>query len=463
MCNNIICFFILGFIITCNAGCNKLVQIPEPVNTITTSEVFSTSAEARSAIAGIYSDMSWANGNLNYANGAITIFCGMSADELNNFGGPTSFETNTLLADDGSVNSIWSGIYYDIYLANAAISGLQNSKNIPSDTRSTLIAEAKFIRAFCYFHLINLFGDVPLTTSPDWTAVSLMARTPVSKVYDQIESDLKDAQNSLPADYSVSNGERIMANKWAATALLARVYLYNSDWNDALTQATEVINQNNIYSLSSDLNATFLKNNNEAIWQLQLADNTPWATLEGNFFNPNDSLSSPNFSLTPQLLSAFEIGDQRRAAWVDSTDFSGQFYYYPYKYKVKIGTSGDLPEYYTLLRLAEQYLIRAEAEAQLNKLAEAMSDIDTIRSRAGLLPLPQNLNQTQVIAAVAQERRIEFFAEWGHRWLDLKRTGQADAVLTPIKPDWKTTAKLFPIPAVEIKTDPNLKQNEGYQ
>ena len=115
-----------------------------------------------------------------------------------------------------------------------------------------------------------------------------------------------------------------------------------------------------------------------------------------------------------------------------------------------------------MLRLAEQYLIRAEAEAEKGQLANAINDINVIRNRAWLGSLPGNLGQTQVLAAIAQENRIEFFAEWGHRWFDLKRTGQANSVLAPIKPFWESTAQLFPIPYTEIQADPNLIQNPGY-
>jgi len=112
--------------------------------------------------------------------------------------------------------------------------------------------------------------------------------------------------------------------------------------------------------------------------------------------------------------------------------------------------------------LAEQYLIRAEARAEKNNLNGAIDDLNMIRERAGLSPLLPSSDQSQVLAAVAQERRIELFAEWGHRWLDIKRTKTADQILGPIKSLWKSTAQLYPIPTLEIQTDPNLKQNPGY-
>jgi len=217
-----------------------------------------------------------------------------------------------------------------------------------------------------------------------------------------------------------------------------------------------------LYSLETDPNNVFLANSKEAILQLQTANTFPYTTIEGALFIPYDSTSNPSYYISDQLLGAFEPGDLRRTAWVDSTDFSGAFYYYPFKYKIRNGAQGNILEYYMVLRLAEQFLIRAEARAHLSNLDGAIADLNSIRERAGLTDLPPSLTQTEVFAAVAQERRIELFSELGHRWLDLKRIDSADAVLGAIKSTWKPTAKLFPIPASELINDANLTQNPGY-
>jgi hypothetical protein len=124
--------------------------------------------------------------------------------------------------------------------------------------------------------------------------------------------------------------------------------------------------------------------------------------------------------------------------------------------------SGDATEYLMVLRLAEQFLIRAEARAHQKNLADAISDLNIIRHRAGLPDLSSSLVQADVLAAVEKEKRIEFFAEFGHRWFDLKRTGRVDAVLAPIKPLWTSTAAFYPLPFSELQKDPNLTQNPGY-
>ena len=192
---------------------------------------------------------------------------------------------------------------------------------------------------------------------------------------------------------------------------------------------------------------------------------SPWATREGHLFIPKSQTTSPLFWLTPQLLGAFEPNDQRRAIWVDSTIYNGATYYYPYKYESQSSSEGNVTENYTLLRLAEQFLIRAEAEANQNELQLAINDLNTIRTRAGLDSLPASLNQESVLAAVQQEKRIELFAEWGHRWLDLKRWGLAIQTLDTIsykEGNIDQTQLLYPIPISEIQADPNLKQNLGY-
>jgi len=446
--------------------CNKIVSVPEPINTITTTETFSTEANATSAVANIYSDMSYENNSARYGNGRTTIYAGMSADELSNFGSLSTYETNTILSRDGTIGGyFWSPAYKDIYYANSVIEGVQASLSLPVSVKNQLAGEAKFLRGFIYFYLVNLFGDVPLVTSTPFAANSLLARSPSSLVYKQIITDLEDAQSLLPGDYSVSGGEKTRANKFAATAMLARVFLYEQQWDSAALQATSLINSGN-FSLDNP-GDVFLMNSNEAILQLQTIDNTPFATQEGNQFVARTPQSTPNYYLTTQLLGAFELGDQRRLAWIDSSTAGGVVYYYPGKYKSRQATSGNVTEYYMLLRFAEQYLIRAEARAQQtpNDLIGALNDLNTIRNRAGLDSLPNFLTQSQALTAIEQERRIELFCEWGHRWFDLKRWGTAIQTLDTIPykaGNINSSQLLYPIPLSEIQTDPNLKQNPGY-
>ncbi|MEI9809774.1 MAG: RagB/SusD family nutrient uptake outer membrane protein [Bacteroidota bacterium] len=191
----------------------------------------------------------------------------------------------------------------------------------------------------------------------------------------------------------------------------------------------------------------------EAIFQLW-SESTPG---ERNLFIV--STIGPIYgSVRPATANSFETGDQRWTVWGRSRVVSGVTYYYTLKY-----LSFSLPplDYFTVLRLAEQYLIRAEARAQQNDINGAKADINIIRTRAGLGNTTAN-DEPSLLLAVEDERKHEFFNEWGHRWFDLKRMGRADAVLAPIKPQWKSTAVLFPIPEAQIINNPNTTQNPGY-
>ena len=171
--------------------------------------------------------------------------------------------------------------------------------------------------------------------------------------------------------------------------------------------------------------------------------------------------------LSPSLLNSFETGDQRRINWVDSVTVSGITYYFPYKYKS--ATQGaPLTEYLMVLRLAEQYLIRAEAEAQLGNGNGVINDLNMIRTRAGLAGYAGATDKASLLTAILHERQVELFTELGHRWLDLKRTGNIDAVMqsvTPLKANgspWQSYQQLYPVWLQDIQRDNNLVQNPGY-
>jgi len=453
------------------SACNKLVEIPAPQGTITTTEAFSDSANASSAVLSLYTNMITNSGALEIGNGIITAVCGSSADEMQPYASSgDEFAANALTADYVQVaGDFWDPSYQYIYQANAIIDGVNSSSGITPSAKKKLIGEAKFFRAFLNFYLVNLFGDIPWINTINYRTSTLAARTRDSIVYDSIIVDLQYAQNALPGDYSAGKGERIRANEYAATALLARTYLYMQQWANAETQATAVINSP-LYSLDVDLNSVFLKNSTEAILQWQGNSNIPEAnynaTLEGYLFIPLDSNTNPYYIIPDQYIAGFETGDNRLSSWVKSYQYTGDgnTYNIPYKYKVgpaQVAAGANVLEYYMVLRLAEQYLIRAEARARQNKLSDAISDLNVIRNRAGLANTTAT-SLDDVLAAIAQERRSELFAEWGNRWLDLKRTGQANTVLSPLKPLWQPSQQLYPIPESERLLDPNLSQNTGY-
>lgn len=466
----------------CTSSCNKLVEINPPTNSISTVQVFKDSVDAVSALDGIYTSMANSGYNTWFGNGNLTQFGGASADELLIF---ASFYTQP--GDDIMYNRVqsqpdgnfiegyfWTPPYQYIYQANAVIEGVNNSKGISASAKSQFIGEALFFRAFLHFYLVNLFGPVPVITTTDYASNAKASRSAVPQVYQSIINDLRTAEDLLVGDYSAGGGERIKANKWAAAALLARAYLYDEKWDSAERSATEIINNTSMFSLDSDLNSVFLKNTSEAIlqWNLNVAYPPFNATAEGITLIPYDSTTSPTLYLNQQLLNAFEPGDLRKLDWLGATNYQGVTYYYPDKYKVgpvQSGPGNSATEYYMVLRLAEQYLIRAEARVMQNtNLNGAISDLNAIRERAHLPDLPATLSQSQINSAVMQERRIELFAEWGHRWFDLKRTRTVDSVMTIATPlkgggsTWQTFQQLYPIPFSQLQKSPNLTQNPGY-
>jgi len=434
------------------SSCKKFVDIPNPPDKIISAEVFTDDAKASSAVTGIYGSL--INGSTGFANGLSTVFAGLSSSELNRFNPSVNeqeFLESQLSPSNSTVQTFWTNAYQHIYYTNACLEGLQQSNGVSVSVRKQLMAECRFVRAFCYFYLVNLFGDIPLVLSTDYHLNSVLPRTPTPDIYRQVIADLKEAKDALPVSYITT--EKVRPNKWAAASLLARVYLYQRDWQKAEAEADEVINSG-LYSPLPSLQAVFLKNSKEAIWQL----------LPKNGFVPEVTqiipmASTPRVILPSSVMQSFVSGDQRRTRWVDSITYQAVRYYYPGKYKA---TTASNSEYYMVLRLAEQYLIRAEARIYLNNLIGTISDINIIRSRAGLPGLSASLTQPELITALENERKTELFAEWGHRWLDLKRTDRATAVLGPVRPGWQPTDVLYPIPLNEILTNPALTQNAGY-
>ena len=452
------CFLLL--ICVTGLSCKKFVTVDLPVDKVTAETVFSNEETATSAVVGIYSQMMPTIPF--YSCGGTTIYAGLSADEFQLTNATNAedveFEQNKLSVANSTLSfNFWQRAYKIIYQSNACIEKLSASSILRPLTRDQLLGEAKFIRAFHYFYLLNLFGEVPLVTGTDYRKNALLPRTPAREIYAQIVSDLMEAKSLLAAVYPSAG--RVRPNKQAAIALLARVYLYQQDWAAAEKEATEIINTG-AYSLLTNLADVFLATSNEAIWQLMPVE-SGFNTTEARSFIPTTSASTkPAYAVTSQLLAAFEQGDARKSAWLASKTVAGQPYYYPFKYKVR-NLSLPVTEYYMVLRYAEQLLIRAEARAHQDNITGAKHDLDSIRSRAGLPPSIAT-DKESLLTAIEHERQIELMAEWGHRWFDLRRTGKVDAVIGNMKPSWQSSAALFPIPLTEILQNPSLTQNQGY-
>lgn len=445
-------------------SCKKFVQVDDPIDQVASAEAFDTDANAATAIRGLYSKMmSAANSGLG---GAVQVTFDASADALkvqlatNQF---YEFYTNTIGTANTANKNLWNYFYYNIYADNSAIENIAASAGMSEQAKTLYTAEARFLRALNYFYLVNAWGDVPLTTSTNYEYNNSLSRSPVADVYTLILSDLVYAQANLGAAYQGTT--RTRANSYAATALLAKVYLFMQDWTNAAQQASTVLANITDYALETDMTKTFLITSKEAILRIQQPGSNNY-TWDGYAFI---STGTPNYPLTDTLLKTFETGDTRKTNWTKTNSVTSSgvttTYTFPYKYKLNSGT-GNVTESHMMLRLSEMYLVRAEARAQLNQLSDAITDLDKVRSRASLnliATTDPGISQTDLLAKIAHERWVELFAENGDRWMDLKRTGKAVETLQN-KPNWQTTTgQYFPIPMNDIKYNSNLTQNDGYQ
>jgi hypothetical protein len=448
-------------------SCKKYLDVGEPRDKVTSEFVYASDAMAAAVLTGMYYDLQSTSRGFAQGRASLSLYCGLSSDEFNVLpvGAFAPYYTNN------QFRNFWSPIYKLIYSANAAIEGL-NASSISTKVKGQLIGEAKFLRAFCYFYLVNLYGDVPLLTGTDYRENSKAGRTPKEDVYSQIITDLLDAKTSLSEEYVGPDAEtptsnRVRPNKWCAVAFLARVYIYQGNWKDAEAQATELIEKKELYDTVS-LENVFLKDSKEAIWQLEpiSADGTQLNTLDAPLFilsqgKPN---SSNPIWVGSQLEKSFEVGDKRKEYWITYDSSSGTGYFYFAKYKKYLPEDSPV-ENLMVLRIGEQYLIRSEARARQGKIDMALSDLNVIRKRADLQEISVSSSDV-LVERILQERRVELFCEWGHRWFDLKRMGRIDDVMQEASrvkgAVWESYKQLYPIPIQDLKDNTNLKQNSGY-
>ena len=467
-------------------SCKKLVTVDPPITSTNTSLVFQNDASATAALTGIYTRMS--SDGIKAGITSLSLFGSLSADDLSVMTGFSdidwlAYHKNALTSNTGK--NFWKDFYQFIFFANSALEGLNENENLTPKVRQQLIGEAKFIRSFCYFYLVNLYGEVPLILTTDYKKNSIAPRVPVDQVYGQIIVDLKEAKNDLSPNYLDaslnSTVERVSPTKWAAGALLARVYLYQGKFHEAIGESTTVISNTTLYD-TIPVNTVYLKNSKEAIWQIQSVSNVFTNTTDARLFllpasGPNSSVSGFPVYLNSNLINSFEQGDERKVKWTQSVTVGGKTFFYASKYRSK-ATFAPVTEHVMVLRLAEQFLIRAEAKIKLNDVAAGVADLNILRKRARstatsampdpLPPLPSNLSQEQALDAVMRERRFEFFTEWGHRWLDLKRLGKIDEVMSVAASfkgsNWEPFKQFYPIPQNDIQLNSSLTghQNAGY-
>lgn len=441
-------------------GCEGFLETDLPNSQLITVTVFDNRTTAEAALTDIYSKMR-DSGLMTGKTTGISNQLGNYTDELVFYGNSTTstfaFYNNNLLGSNAQVAEIWNSSFKQIYAANALLEAVQESGNLTIADRAQLEGEALFIRALLHFYLSNIFGDIPYCDSSDYLKNSRISRFSPEIISEKITNDLLAALELLP--YSDISKERVRPNKFAAHALLSRIYLYNKKWSQAAEHADVVIKNSSVYYLTPNSETVFLKQSSATIWQFMPSINGK-NTDEGTTFYFAKA-PPPQSALNPELVNEFTPGDLRKKHWILSLSGGGVTYYRANKYKQFSNTSSSL-EYSIVFRLAEQHLIRAEANANLGYLDSALEDLNRIRLNAGL-QISNAASKDEILSAIIHERKLELFTEFGHRFFDLKRSGSISQVLGEKKIGWSKNDVIWPIPETELLLNPNLlPQNEGY-
>lgn len=437
--------FLLAGMAVFIASCNILDV--EPQSSIPASEAFKDKKGIERGIIGAYSSLQ----SLSYYGRTYQIFADLAADNLAHPANATSVsyaevDNNAILPENASVDGIWVAIYDGINVANNVIAQVPNMTDMTDAEKNAALGELRFIRALNHFNLMNFFGAIPIKTAPTSGTENInVARDPVEDVQRAIIEDLKFAADNLP-----TSGGKTRASKFAAKALLARASLFQNDFDKAIEYANDVI-ANGGYQLKANFGEIFAaEETSESIFEVEFNALDRNRIAEYNF--PLALNGRREVAPADDLLAKFTAGDGRFSA---SVGVAGTV-----NYAIKYDDLSTGADNFIVLRLAEMYLIRAEAEARKNgDLQKIKDDLNTIRFRANLPGTTANSHQT-LLAAIEEERRLEFAFE-GHRWFDLVRTGRAVDVLPTVNSVDQT---LFPIPLSEILTNTNLGmyQNPGY-
>jgi hypothetical protein len=428
---------------------------PTPQQSIPFAEALDTPDEVRAAVNAMYDALQACDGG--YCRNLV-VFPDLYTQDLSFTGTFTSdreVANRAVTASNSALPGIWGAAYNGINRANNVLASLPAlEEDFDEFEYAQLKGEAHFIRALNYFNLSNFFGGVPLITEPisevpDSVGV---ARSSLAAVHAFVEADLAQARAGLPELGPDAEGR---AGYEAATALLARVHLYQREWQQAYDLADEII-ESGSFELEGQYENVFEKEQtNESILEL------PFTVTDAGslsfWFYPSGLGGRRGFAPSAAFRNSFEAADQRFDV---AAQFTAGGTVYGDKYTDISSLADDIP----VLRLAEMYLIRAEAAARLGDLGQAIDDVNVIRNRAGLADLAATVDtQAEVLEAVLNERRHELFYE-GHRFFDLKRF--ADAVVSA---QARLTALgltghrlLFPIPQREIDANPLLLQNPGY-
>ncbi len=388
------------------SGCEDQLLDKEPRGELTQASFFKTEDHAVQATNATYEVMRGFNVHTMQWLGMTE----MASDNASK--GSTPFDGAFLIdleefsydASNGAFGATWSGYYQGIYRANLAI---KNIPDIDMDTgkRARLVGENKFLRAYYYFFLVRAFGGVPLLTEPIEPDEIRQPRAPADSVYAQIVRDLQDAADKLPLKSEYSESELGRATQGAAEGLLAKVYMFRHNYEDAQEMAESVITSNE-YSLYPDYDEIFQpegENSSESLFEVQAVSNseglggTPYSVVQGVRGTPNLGWGFNN--PTRDLMQAYEPGDPRMQSTIlfvhemlpygpedvvnDNPNMEDE------RYNQKSFIPKDSPggnwnggSNIRRLRYADVMLLAAEAAYQNNEPSRARTLVNQVRERA---------------------------------------------------------------------------------
>lgn len=429
------------------ASCSSFLEV-EPKTSISGEGVIHDETSANAAINGVY-DALRSYYSVDYQSIAY-----LSGDNVQWTGSQSQvqeFINNRVNPENATIASTWNGIYRTINRANNVIAALvgYGGDGIAPAVRDNVLGQAYAIRGLAYFDLVRVWGGVPLITEPTTQVGDNMgvARSAAEEIYRQVINDLNRAEELLPA-----TTDRFVFTKKTVWALKARYHLYRKSWDEARTYAQLLIDDRANYELLAPY-YSFFKNNvtgtRESVFELFYSANEPnphraqWQPQT----NGGTRQWAPSDELVALLTNPETAGARSQLIARDNQNrWYGDLYY---------RSTGADPTY--VIRLAELYLIRAEAYAELGTYNLAVDDLNKVRERALLANKPYHAGKADILLWIENERRLEFAFE-AHRWFDLVRTGRAQQVLGITE----AFRLLLPIPYSQILADPALKQNPDY-
>lgn len=462
-----------GIISLLFSACIDLVE--EPKSFLDPDQFYATASQANAAINGIYDVLD--ENSLHGVDGIVSLG-DAGADNVIIFGGANYFSfksynptsvvidpSNTLFLD------FYELAYRSINCANAVVDRIGASESIDAAFAAQIVAEAKFLRAYMYFNLVRLFGDIVYFENEATSLEGLDAsRTPVSQVYTNIIADLKVAEQDL-SDIGLDIGR---AHKWAAKALLAKVYLTTGQYAEATSKCQEVITSNQ-FQLIPEYNKLFRPENTSLTQEIMFAIQygSSKRSLIANFITPGEiSAYGPVIAPDDSLFKAsvYETGDLRKDWTIyDSIQYNGVwinplrlcFLKYAEDFLIDgVSESESGKVDWVVLRYADVLLMNSEAIAMRDgNPAGAYAGINAVRARAGL-PALDGLSQQEFLDKLLHERRVELILE-GHRWFDLKRFGKLLEVMS-FYSGFGSNNLVFPLPSSALISNSNLVQNNGY-